>query len=295
MKSLVDLYRHHNQPMSPIPTGESPDLTPLPGIRAVVFDIYGTLIISGTGDISLVENPDSERPIREALEEAGITVVPETTDFAPRLLAAIRAHQQARRDDGIRYPEVEIRDVWRDFIAQGRAEGTLRCEAPTTEMIATVAVAYEVRVNPVWPMPHLAETLAQLRARDLLLGIVSNGQFYTPLMFEAFLGQTVDALGFDPEARIFSHALLEGKPSTRLYEDLRGVLERRGISPAETFYIGNDLKKDIWPAQLVGFKTGLFAADQRSLRWRRDEADVRDVQPDRILTDLAQVITILGL
>ena len=48
-------------------------------------------------------------------------------------------------------------------------------------------------------MPGAAETLAALQQRGLLLGIVSNAQFYTPLMIEALLGKPPGELGFLPE------------------------------------------------------------------------------------------------
>src|SRR5690606_5884506 len=38
------------EPRHPLPTGWMPRLKPLPGIRAVIFDIYGTLLISAAGD-----------------------------------------------------------------------------------------------------------------------------------------------------------------------------------------------------------------------------------------------------
>lgn len=47
------------------------------------------------------------------------------------------------------------------------------------------------------------------------------------------------------------------------------TVEKAGLScPAadEIFYLGNDWKKDVVPATAVGFRTGLFAGDVRSLR-----------------------------
>jgi len=55
----------------------------------------------------------------------------------------------------------------------------------STEKILRLAVEYECRVNPVWPMPAALETIETLRARGFRLGIVSNAQFYTPLIIEA--------------------------------------------------------------------------------------------------------------
>ena len=281
--SLVDLLRTQSAPLRPLPTDESPRGGPFAGIKAVVFDIYGTLIISGSGDISLASKGDRTPALRAAVG------IEELTATAEDLHVAIKAAQDVRRADGITYPEVEIREVWAQFLQEQTPN-----RAWTPAEIERVAVDYECRVNPVWPMPDLAETLTALAARGLKLGIVSNAQFYTPLMFEAFLGRTLDELGFAPDLQVYSFAEREGKPSTALYAKLAERLATVDLTPAETLYIGNDLRNDVWPAQQVGFKTVLFAADARSLRWRRDDPRLSDVQPDAVVTGLWEILSLLG-
>ena len=46
---------------------------------------------------------------------------------------------------------------------------------------------------------------------------------------------------------------------------------------------------DVWPSHQAGFRAALFAGDQRSLRLRSDEQRVDGVEPDLVLTDLAQL------
>ncbi|MDP0499318.1 MAG: HAD family hydrolase [Verrucomicrobiota bacterium JB022] len=294
MNPLVELYRTHSEPLEPLPTDEKPVLTPLQGIRAVVFDIYGTLIISGTGDISLAEKQDREAQLKEALEACGLELLAVPHKRSELLNQAIKEHQQARRAEGIEYPEVEIRDVWREFLADELKAHELTAEDISDDLVEQLAVEYEVRVNPVWPMPHLEEVLKALRERQLTLGIVSNAQFYTPLMFESFLGQSLQQLGFTEEACVYSFALREGKPSTALYERLTQQIAPLGLQPQEVLYVGNDLRNDVWPAQLCGYRTALFAGDQRSLRWREDDARLQDVRPDLIVTDLRQILEVLN-
>lgn len=206
-------------------------------------------------------------------------IAPPAGGLAERFDALIRAAQDRRRQDGIEYPEVEIREVWR----------ALAGEAVPDALIEPLAIEYECRTNPVWPMPHLAESLADLRARDLRLGIVSNAQFYTPHLFPALLGESLEALGFAPDDQIYSYELREGKPSTALYERLAARFD-----PAATLYIGNDLLKDIWPAQRTGFRTALFAGDARSLRLREGDPRVAGTTPDIVATDLRQIADCLA-
>ena len=50
-REIIDRMRALCRPLLPEPSGERARLVPLPGIRAVLFDVYGTLLISGSGDI----------------------------------------------------------------------------------------------------------------------------------------------------------------------------------------------------------------------------------------------------
>ena len=112
---LAKYIRTHSSPLGAIPTGESAHLPVFPGIRAVVFDIYGTLLISSAGDISLAggESEPGEA-MRIALETAGLDVDPE--EALERYRTLIRRQQDQLRKTGIEFPEVEIREVWTEWI-----------------------------------------------------------------------------------------------------------------------------------------------------------------------------------
>ncbi len=270
--TLPDRIASLSEPLEPQPTYEKPRLQTLTGISAVAFDIYGTLIISGSGDIGLVKDSAREEAMKAAFQAVGVK--PKRRDLAKRFHELIRNDRESCQAAGVEHPEVEIRDIWR----------TLCAEADVNADIEALAIEFECRTNPVWPMPHLEPVLRELHERGLALGIVSNAQFYTPHMFPAFLGKSLEELGFEPSRQIYSFTLREGKPSTLLYHRLAEKLE-----PDETLYVGNDMLKDVWPAQKAGFKTALFAGDKRSLRKREDDPRVRGVEPDLVITDLAQI------
>jgi len=272
---LVDRIRPLSSPLEPHPTHLVPKLDPLPGIRAVLFDIYGTLVISASGDIGLAGERDPTSAFTAALAAVGLTAT-----FGPaRIEQAIRAAHARRKAAGIEFPEVDILEIWRTLL-------------PSQDRLARLAVEYECRVNPVWPMPGLAQLLEDLRQRPLALGIVSNAQFYTPLMLEAFLGSSLTDLGFDAACCAWSYRLLEAKPSTRIYQVALAGLERtHGIAPSQILYVGNDLRNDIRPASETGCRTALFAGDARSLRLRKEDPDCTGVVPDRVVTELCQIST----
>ena len=57
--------------LKPFDTGEIPHLEKIPGIEAVLFDVYGTLLISGTGDIGISHEKENHYKISEILKSCG--------------------------------------------------------------------------------------------------------------------------------------------------------------------------------------------------------------------------------
>lgn len=288
---LIDRIAALSRPLEPLPTDETPALPRLPGVRAVVFDVYGTLLVSGSGDISLASEEARGEAVTEAL--LGLPAKGFSTDLSgidgdaivAALHAQIHAAHEASDSD---HPEVEIRDVWRETLAGCGFRYR-------DDVVDRLAIEYECRVNPIWPMPGLAETLNRLAASGIALGIVSNAQFFTPLAFEPLTGKSLDRWGFDPRLCVWSYEHREAKPGTFLYERCAAALEEREIEPRETLFVGNDLRNDVWPAQRVGFKTALFAGDARSLRWREDDDRLSGVRPDAVVTDLRQLLDVVLL
>jgi putative hydrolase of the HAD superfamily len=156
------------------------------------------------------------------------------------------------------------------------------------------AIEYECRVNPAWPMPGIAEVLRRIRDAGRPLGIISNAQFFTPLVIEALLGEPPATLGFRDDLCVYSYERLEAKPSTRLFE---GALDRLaatdGLRPEQVLYVGNDVRNDVRPAAALGCRTALFAGDQRSWRPRADDPGCAGVEPDAVLHRLDELPAML--
>lgn len=270
--ALIALLRELSSAMSLEPSGEAPVLRELTRIRAVIFDIYGTLLISGAGDLSKDRQSVREDAIREAvrLEKAYLR---EGAPCFDSVIAHLQAH---RRSEEIAYPEVDIRDVWRTLLPDA-----------TDALRERVAIRYETTVNPVWPMPDLEPVLDWLGESQAILGVLSNAERFTPLLFQALTAKSLADRGFDSALCLWSFEEGEAKPSPRLFEKMAQRLTERGVLPDEVLYVGNDIRKDVAPAQAHGFRAALFAGDRRSLRWARDTHP--EVKPDLILTELSQL------
>ena len=296
---LIERIRKSSSVLEPIPTGMPALLDKPQPIRAVVFDIYGTLFVSGSGDVGTHAATDSAHALTEAMLAAGVHGEPAAGKRGVQLLdQAIEAAHEQRRSEGVAFPEVDIRVIWQQVLQTLAEEEIIRWHTGRRvelgKAVFNVAVEYECRVNPVWPMPSLAEVLAALREREMRLGLVSNAQFVTPLLFEAFLGRPYEDLGFTGDFCRFSYRMLEAKPSRRAYEEVAEALADRGVERHEILYVGNDVRNDVEPAAAVGFKTALFAGDKRSLRLREGDPHVQGVKPDLVLTDLKQLLEVVA-
>jgi putative hydrolase of the HAD superfamily len=289
MDTLIAHIRAHSREMLPIPTELQASTRKLKGLKAVIFDIYGTLFISGSGDISLARMDDRGPALREALVVAGFRVNEARPPKVADLHKAIQQHRQLRQAQGISYPEIRIEEVWEEWLTAAKTEEQISGEGD----LQTAIVAYECKVNPCWPMPGLAALLDSLQASRVPLGIVSNAQFYTPLLFPALLDSPFEALPFAGSLCRWSYLEREGKPSTGLFQRLAGDLAKRGLAPEEALFLGNDMLNDIYPARQTGLRTALFAGDKRSLRLRKEDPRCRDLTPDAILTDLSQLPALL--
>ncbi|MAT73205.1 MAG: haloacid dehalogenase [Planctomycetaceae bacterium] len=281
--TLRERIRQLSSPLAPRPTEAQPVLPRLADIRAVVFDVYGTLLVSASGDISLATEGAPAAAAIEALTALGVAPPADGEELAARLRATIEAAHAASPSNT---PEVEIREIWRDVLAEFNLQ-------PSAHQIEQLAVQYECRVNPVWPMPGMVDVLERIAGSGRQLGIISNAQFFTPLAMEALTGESLEQLGFAPDLSEWSYDRREAKPGAFLYHRCAEALAARGLQPAQTLYVGNDMRNDVWPAQQVGFRTALFAGDQRSLRLRTDDPQVAGVIADAVVTELPQLLQLL--
>ncbi len=233
--------------------------TSIAKIRAVIFDIYGTLLIAPPGAVK--HDPAFDPALREILSAAGHDLGNSPTAV---LNAAVCRHHA---ESGHAHPEIDLMGVWQEVL--GTTEDV-------TDLITTVENAW----HPCQPMPRARETLRRLSAEGVTLGVLSNAQANTLPALDGTLGSVAHLLS--PELTILSYQHGIAKPSPELFQLLARRLEARGISPAETLFVGNDPRQDILPAQAAGFRTALFAGHPDSLR-------PGECTPDLTLRSLSEI------
>ena len=287
------IIKRHAGPLDPISTQTKPVLRKLSGIKAVLFDVYGTLLISSAGEVGTSRERDNQKAFLETLSVMGIPYDSQVVCGADWLSHAIETSHAGSRDKGIEYPEVDILAVWSSVLEELQTRGLIESEKYDVSFLQKLAVEYEVQSNPVWPMPGCQECLEFLRESGFQLGLLSNAQFFTAELFPALLDADLSDLGFRDDLLLFSYHSQRAKPGLFLYERAQEVLARLGIDAGATLYVGNDMLNDVFAASRIGFRTALFAGDERSLRLRREDSRLEGISPDLVLTDLLQLLQCL--
>ena len=234
--------------------------------------------MSGSGDISTVKKIFRETDKIELLLKK-FKIKRNVKSLLNNFFDTVAKQHEKSRGKGINYPEVEIDKIW-----------TLVLDFKNTDVARAFAFEFELIVNPVYPMPDLKKVLHILRNRQIILGIISNAQFFTHCLFDWFLKSDLKKLGFDPELVLFSYKFGYAKPSTFLFEVALSRLKEMNIPAESVLYVGNDMLNDIYPAKKIGFKTGLFAGDARSLKLRSDVPICENLSADIVITDLVQLL-----
>ncbi|HOV38595.1 MAG TPA: HAD family hydrolase [Spirochaetales bacterium] len=271
-KKYVDMIRTYSYPLVPVPVSEEvleSFRSRVPRLNGsflqypvILFDIYGTLFQSGSGDIGVFEQ---YREGRCALFPRG-----ELFLLQERFASAVRDRHK-KQGKTVEVPEVQVEEIWAEL------------QNLDLEAAREFALRFELSVNPVYPMPGAKELFGLLQKRGIILGLVSNAQFFTPCYFEAFFSVSLEEMGFREDLCVFSFQAGEAKPSLQLFRFAAEVLLKYGFKAENCLYIGNDLLNDVWAPVQMGFKTALFAGDARSLRLHPEDPRCKDLFPDYLL------------
>ena len=201
-----DRLLHYIEPLSPLPTPLNPIGKLEENIQCILFDVYGTLFISASGDISIArEQSRQTQHLKNLLDRYQIKKKPKMVlnDF----FSAIDIEHKRLRKKGVDFPEVEIDRIW-----------TRVLEIDDHDAVRAFAVEFELIINPVYSMPNLEKMLSGCKKSKVLLGIISNAQFFTPYLFNWFLDSSPEDLGFQSDLIFYSYKSGHAKPSPFMFE-----------------------------------------------------------------------------
>lgn len=205
------------------------------GIRAVFFDVYGTLL-DGT------RHPDRHERMAAVAERFGVKAECRIDEAFDRAVAA------AHRASGEPFPEIDVRALWRLIF-------------PALTETDAFALEIEEAVHPVIVHEEGAEILHQAVQQGLPIGIISNAQAYTRVLLKRHFPDVWPCLRKDLMAFSYEHRI--AKPDRRLFEEAIRPLIHEGLSPGEILMVGDSPTHDIQPAEALGLRTLLLPRQAR--------------------------------
>jgi FMN phosphatase YigB (HAD superfamily) len=298
------------KPPAPKPAKAKSYSAHLPGIRAVTWDIYGTLMQVADGHMNFEPKPDIrmevalEKTIHEFNMWNSMTRKPGAPwEYMLDQYRDVLAEHRLRSGSAPRgeQPHVSLASVWKVLIERlqhKEYEFDVMRFGSLDQFSECVAYFFHSAMQGTAAYPKALKVLKYVTRLGLVQGIVADAQPYTFLhLVRALQDQgkvpPINKL-FQRELMLFSFVTGARKPSPSSFGEMAQRLEMNGISPGEVLHVGCRLGDDLLVAKKLGFKTALFAGDSASLDASAKLLADKANHPDRLVTSLAQIARVLG-
>ncbi len=204
----------------------------LEGIRAVVFDAVGTVILP---------NPGAATVYAAAAARHAITF--DVASLSQRIWERYAVEDQADRAGGWRTSEARERERWRNIV---------EAAIPGAGADLFEELFQHFSMPSAWfVMDGVAETLRELESRGFVLALASN---YDRRLESVVAG--LPALAPLRQRLVISSVVGFRKPALEFFRD--GVLPTVGCEAGEVLFVGDDLENDIHGAWNAGMRAVLF-------------------------------------
>jgi FMN phosphatase YigB (HAD superfamily) len=294
-------------PPEVVPAKAKPHLVRLPRIRAVTWNIYGTLTAISGGELYF-EHPEPfimevalDKTVQEFKMWSSMTRKPgQPAAYLRTAYADLLAEHQSRGGAVDKSPETLSERVWEAFIKR-LLQKDYKFDAgfygALNEFSKKVAYFFHASLQTTTAYPGAVTALRHVAANGLTQGLLGDAQFFTTLQLQRGLSQQDRSTQLDdlisPRFQILSHQVGVCKPSLQLFRQALAVLGQEGISPDQVLHIGSRIGHDLVPARRVGMKTGLFAGDKASLQATPEQLKDPASRPDVLLVQLDQITEIV--
>jgi FMN phosphatase YigB (HAD superfamily) len=284
-----------------------PCLIRLPKVRAVLWNVYGTLLSITSGEL-LFEHPTQyimdvalDKTIQEFKMWGSMTRKPgQPAEYLRQIYGTVLAEQRTQPGGGEKHPEVLAERVWealvkrllqKDYKFDAGFYGSLN------EFSRKVAYFFHASLQGTACYPEAAQALRTVAKRGLAQGLLADAQSFTLVQLQRGLAKQDAKLDLDkvldPGLRFLSYELRARKPSERLFRQALSVLAQKGITPDQVLHVGARIAQDIIPARRHGMRTALFAGDKASLQATPEQLKEAGSRPDVLLTELGQIAEVV--
>jgi len=294
-------------PPAPQPVKARPHLAPLPGIRAVTWNIYGTLLSISSGEL-LFDHPHKfvmetalEKTVQEFKMWGSMSRKPgQPSEYMKQIYDKVLSEQRMAPSPGEKHPEVQSEKVW-EAILKKLFQKDYKFDAgffgSLNEYSRKVAYFFQASMQGTAAFEGAGRAIEHIQSCGIEQGLIADAQCFTLTQLQrALKAQGCPAkvdLVFPQDTRALSFELRGKKPSDRLFKQTLGAFARRGIEPEQVLHVGSRVEKDIAPAKKLGMKTALFAGDKESLQATPEQLKDAATRPDALLTDLTQLVDMI--
>lgn len=297
-------------PVAPprVPRKAIPSIKPLPGIKAVAWNIYGTLLRITDGDLLLLSDQQIRMQValEKTIQEFNMWQSMTRKSGAPweylfaqykDVLEEMQLTVPAKKGD---VGQVSSTKLWRKLISrleQKDYQYDVDFYGDADEYAEKVAFFFHSCLQGVAEMDKAALVVKAVAEAGIVQGLLSDGQSFTlTQLLRAFQASTK----LPPVGRLFAAGCVVlsfdvgvRKPSRTLFSTAAEGFAQHGLEPSEVLYVSSRWPDDLTVAKQTGFRTALFAGDKNSLRASAEELLTSDLRPDRLLTELTQVRNLL--
>lgn len=285
-----------------------PHLTRLPQLRAVLWNVYGTLLRIAGGELwfehpqEFVMNVALDKTIQEFKMWSSMSRKPgQPADYMKQLYASVLLEQRAVPGGTEKYPEVGSDRIWEALIKklfQKDYHFDTGFFGSLNEFSCKVAYFFHTSLQGTACYKSAASALRSVSERGLKQGLLADGQGFTRVQLQRGLTaqdpNLVLTRMLDENLVIWSYKVRGRKPSERMFRHAVKALEQQGIAPHQVLHVGTSIARDLLPAHRLGMRTALFAGDRASLQTTAEQLKESSSRPDILLTKLSQIAEVIA-
>ncbi len=308
--SYLDTRRDLHWPAPPEvkPVKARPHLVRLPGVRCVLWNVYGTLLCIAGGEVWF-EHPQPfvmgvalDKTIQEFKMWGSMSRKPgQPAEYLKVIYSQVLLEQRSVQSGSEKHPEIAADRLW-EAILKKLLQKEYKFDAgfygALNEFSRKVAYFFHASLQGTACYPGAAAALTQVARKGLCQGLLGDGQCFTTVQLQRGLSAQ------DSDARLeklltegistLSYEVRAKKPSDRLFRQSLKALSERGIGPAEVLHVGCRVDRGLVPARRLGLRTALFSGDRESLQATAEQMKDPLTRPDVLLTELSQIAEVVG-
>ena len=292
----------------PVPAKARAHLPRLAGIRAVLWNVYGTLIRISGGELkfelddSLVFEIALEKTIHEFKMWNAMSRKPgQPSAYMREIYLKVLKEIQLLPSSGERYPEIASERIWESIVKklfQKEYQFDAGFYGSLNEFAKKIAFFFHSSLQGVSAYEHAGDAIKSLAEHGLVQGLLADGQCFTYTQLgrclkladesfdiQSYIKQNNCWISVDHKCR---------KPSENLFRSALRNLAELGIESTEVLHVGSNLSRDIAPAKKLGMHTALFAGDKNSLSATVEQMKDPHYRPDVLLTELHGIAQVIG-